>query len=525
MATPYDAIVIGAGANGLVTAAYLARAGQHVLALEQRPAVGGMGAREEFAPGFQFDGVPGGGWIPRPVIDHLGLTQHGLDLSTPDLTLFAPLPGGDHLLLWQDVGRSAESIRRFSARDAERWPAFCRFVARAAALLEGAYLTTPPDGLNISAGELPSLAGLGLQVRGLGGRAMMELIRVLPMSAWEFLDDWFESDALKGALAASAVTGIQQGPRSAGTAFVFLHHHVGAAEGAFRAARGSGAAAALAAAAQAHGVELRTGAQVARILTREGQATGVALTGGEEIAARRVISSADPSATFLRMIDPLELETDFVQAIRHIKYRGATAIINLALSELPEFTALPGDGDHLRGVIAISPDMTYLEKAYDAAKYGRISERPALEIVIPSLRDPSAAPTGQHVMTLRAQFAPYRLKDGEWDEAAHESLLNAALDVLEPYAPNVRSAVLHWQVISPADLEAAYGVTEGSLYHGEMTLDQLYFMRPVPGWAQYRTPVERLYLCGAGTHPGGGVTGASGYNAAREILKDIRRGR
>ncbi len=528
MSNHYDAVVIGAGSNGLTAAAYLAKAGQRVLALEQREVIGGLGAVEEFAPGFCFQASPDVGWIPDRVIKELSLSKYGLLVNQPSPTVFSPLPDGNHLLLWQEIGKTVEAIRRFSARDAERWPDFCRFVSRVTAILEKAYLITPPDGLHAALGELPVLAGLALDVRRLGDRDMMEFMRVLPMSAQEFFEDWFESEALRGALAASAITGIRQGPRSAGTAFVFLHHQVGSPEGVFRAPATikGGLGRVLGEAARACGAEVRTGARVAQILTEDGVAVGVALGDGAEIRAKRVISSLDPSRTFLGMVDPLELPPSFVRAVKNIRYRGAAAILNLALGELPDFSALPGDGAHLRGTISISPSLEYLERAADAAKYGEISRRPMLEIRIPSLNDPGLAPAGQHTMTIKAQFAPYHLSSSAvWDEAACQTLFDNILDTLAEYAPNVKNAVLHSQVITPKDLEEVYGLTEGSMNQGEMMLDQLFFMRPVPGYGQYRTPVEQLYLCGAGTHPGGGVTGVPGFNAAREILDDARGGR
>ncbi len=524
MTKPYDAIVIGAGSNGLVTAAYLARAGWKVLVVERRNVLGGVGAVEEFAPGFRADAALGMVWIPRPVIEDLKLRQHGLGIAASNPTVFAPLLGGDHLLLWQEVGQSAEAIRRFSTRDADRWPAFCAFVRKVAALLEAAYLTTPPNGLNPSLGEMPALADLALRLRRMGDRDMMETLRILPMSAQEFLDDWFESDALKGTLGMDAVRNLRQGPRSAGTTFNFLHHQVGNPEGRFRALIRTGRPLpdVLADAARAFGAEIRAGAGVVQIVIRDGQAVGVVLEDGEEVAARRIVSSADPAHTFLRLVDPLELSPDFIGKVRNIKFRGATAVVHLALGERPDFPALPGDGPHLRGTISISPDLTYLERAYDAAKYGEMSEQPALEITIPSLSDPAVAPQGKHVMAIRAQFAPYHLRDGSWDGAKREELLDAVLDILDDVAPNVRGAILGQRVITPLDFEQSYGLTEGSLNHGEMMLDQLYLMRPVPGWAQYRTPIDGLYLCGAGAHPGGGVIGAPAYNAAREIVRGGR---
>ena len=520
MSNQYDAVVIGGGSNGLVAAAYLAKAGQKTLVLEQREVPGGVGAREEFAPGFKSDLGQSIGWLPEKIASDLSLSKYGLKIQHANPTVFSPLPDGGSLQLWQEVGKTAEEIKKFSKHDAEKWPEFCRFVHKVTRIFEDAYMVSPPDGLNLTPGDLLALGPIGLKVRQLGDREMMEFMRVLPMAAQEFFDYWFECDALKGTLGADAVKSIRQGPRSAGTTFMFFHHQVGSPEGTFRASMRvqGGLASVLSEAARGAGAEIRTGARAASVIIEDGVAKGVVLTDGTEIRAKKVVSSLDPTST-LHLLDPMELPPSFIRAVENIKYRGVTGIINLALGELPDFTAKPGDGEHLRGTISISPDLTYLEKAYDAAKYGQISEHPTLEISIPSLSDPSMAPAGQHVMTIRAQFAPYELKAG-WDDAACDLLLKRVMDTVDQYAPNVRNAVLHTQVITPADLEGVYGLTGGNLYHGEMMLDQLFFMRPVPGYAQYRMPIERLYLCGAGTHPGGGVTGVTAHNAAKEILRD-----
>jgi phytoene dehydrogenase-like protein len=355
---------------------------------------------------------------------------------------------------------------------------------------------------------------------------MIELLRVLPMSAAEWLDDTFSSDLLKGTVGASGITRILQGPRSAGTAFVLLHHHVGRPAGAVRASHlvtgGVGALGrALASAARSFGVEIRTTAPVRRVLVRNGRTSGVVLESGEEIAAKLVVSSADPRHTVFDLVDPGEFEPEFLRAVRNIKFRGAAATVSFALSELPKFPSRSGDGDaHLRGAISIAPSLDYLERAYDDAKHGGVSQHPYLEARIPSLLDPGLAPAGKHVMTVQVQYAPYRLKNGTWDGAAKDRLAELVIETMTSVAPNFRKAVLHRHVVTPKDLEDRYGLSEGSAYHGELTLDQIFFMRPVPGWAQYRLPVRGLFLCGAGTHPGGGIAGASGRNAARQILKE-----
>jgi len=527
----YDAIVIGAGVNGLVTAAYLAKAGQRVLVLEGRSAIGGAAVTEEIreAPGFRFDTCAHDtGWLSPKIARDLELARHGLDILHSDSTVFTPLPDGGHLLLWREIGKSVEAIRKFSQADADKWVPFSDRMMRLAGFLQAAYAVAPPKITSTDPADLFTLLGLGWRLRGLGKTEMIELLRTLPMSVADLLNDWFESDVLKGTLGASGITHIFQGSRSGGTAFVLLHHHVGSKAGAFRsrsAVRGGigNLANALSAAAQRYGAEIRIGVEAAQIIVKDGRAIGVALKSGEEIAAHRIISSADPRRTFFDLMDPLHLEPEFLRAVRNIKFRGVRAKVNLALGELPNFTSLPGDGLHLRGAISISPSLDYLERAYDDAKYGGVSRKPTLEAVIPSLGDPTLAPPGQHVMSIWMQYAPYQLKEGAWDDARREALGDTVIDTLAEYAPNIKSAIRHRQVLTPKDLEDVYGLTEGHLYHGELTLDQILFMRPAPGWAQYRTPIHSLYLCGAGTHPGGGIAGASGYNAAREILKDVKR--
>ncbi|HKZ86121.1 MAG TPA: NAD(P)/FAD-dependent oxidoreductase [Anaerolineae bacterium] len=525
MANSYDIIVIGGSVNGLVAAAYLARAGQRVLVLEQRGDIGGTFVTEDAFPGFRFNTVVHDvGWLSPRIVQDLELARHGLDLIRPDVTVLMPLPDGGGLALWRDIGKSVEAIRRFSRSDAEKWPTFSERLGKLAGFLETVYATTIPSIATTSLSDALTALGLGRRLRGLGTTDMIEMLRMLPVSAAEWLDDWFETDALKGALGAGGVTNLCQGPRASGTALVMLHHHVGKPAGACRSlttARGGigNLANAIASAARQHGVEIRTGVEVARILVKDERATGVALANGDEIAAKRVVSALDPRRTFLGLIDPMRLEPAFVRAVQNIKYRGVTAKVNLALGELPKFKGL--DESSLRGLISIGPSIDYLERAYDDAKYGRVSSQPYLEAVIPSLSDPALAPAGRHVMSIRVQYAPYprTRREGDWDDARREALGDTVVDTLAGYAPNLKSSILHRQVLTPLDLEERFGLTEGHLYHGEMTLDQILFMRPVPGWAQYRAPIDGLYLCGEGTHPGGGIAGMSGHNAAREILK------
>ncbi len=527
MSSHYDAIVIGAGHNGLTAAAYLARAGQTVLVLERRNVLGGSLVTEEIAPGFKVDTCVHRGQLAAEVVRDLALGRHGLEPLPGVASLFSPQPDGRGLWLSADPVATRDSLERFSAADAGRWAAFVTLMKRIAGVLREVDALAMPPLPDIPAAELPALGRLALHWRGLGKADMMEVLRVLPMSAAELLNEWFEADALKGVLGALGVQGLLQGPLSAGTAFLMLHQWVNH-DGPFKATARGGVGqitAALASAARAAGAQVRTGAEVAHILVRDGRALGVALTGGEEVRARYVVSAADPKRTLLGLVDPAELDPTFAHAVEHVKMRGAWAKVNLALAGLPTFSALSADGAAglapLRGVISVGPSLSYLERAYDDAKYGRLSEHPHLEVTVPSLADPTLAPAGQHVMSIWAQYAPYHLKEGEW-ETKRELLGDRVIETLSEYAPDLKSLILHRQVLTPLDLERTYGLTEGNVYHGEMLLDQILFMRPVPGWAQYRTPIAGLYLCGPGTHPGGGVSGRPGRHAARQVLKDDR---
>ncbi len=517
----YDAIVIGAGHNGLVAAATLAAAGRRVLVLEGRDTLGGVAGTEEVWPGYRVDsGATDAALFQDEIVRKLDLTRHGLKFETNPALLCAPQPDGRALTLWRDEARTVQEIARFSARDAERWPAFARQVARMAGLLRGMLLLAPPDLSALRGGDLMGWAPLALRLKRLGGDDMMELMRVLPMAARDYLDEWFESDALKGALGGSAVVGATLGPRGAGTNLGFFYQNLGGLlEQRFVAGGMGRLAEALAAAARERGATIRTGAAVARVLVEgdpEPAAVGVELAGGETIRAAVVLSNADPRRTLFDLVGPQHLEPETMRHVRNIIYRGSTARVNLALSSLPAFAGA-SDPAQLGGRIRVSPSLDTIERAYDAAKYGRYSERPYLEIVIPTLREPSLAPAGHHILTITALYAPYALRDGDWDGQS-AAFGETVLDVLEGVAPGVRAKMLHCQVVTPLDLERRYGLTEGSIYHGQMGLDQMLVMRPIPGWSRYETPLRNLYLCGAGAHPGGGVTGAPGYNAARAVL-------
>jgi phytoene dehydrogenase-like protein len=525
----YDVIIIGAGHNGLVTAGYLAKAGRRVLVLERRELVGGAAVTEELFPGFRFSSCAGGsGYLAPEVRRHLALDSYGLELVPADPVVFSPQPDGTHLAIWRDTERTAAEMERFSKKDAERYPAFVELMRKVAGVVGGLLRIPPPDLPEVGLGDLRSMLPLAGPLRRLGRKNLSHLLRVLPMPVTDLLNEWFESEVVKAAIAASGVRDITWGPKEAGTAYVLLYHWALSDSGLFRSAGavkgGMGALSeSLARAASGAGAEIRTGAAVERVLVQGGRASGVDVAGGERIEARMVASGADPRTTFTSLLDPQRLGADFVRHVRNIKYRGSAARVHLALRELPEFTALRGGdaAEYLRGNVQIAPSTSYLQRAYDCVKYGEFSPRPYLDIEIPTLLDPGLAPEGRHVLSITAKFAPYRLRDGDW-ESRRDAFDEAVMDTLAEYVPKIRDLVLHRKTLLPPDLEATYGLPEGNGSHGEMTLDQFLHMRPIPGWARYRTPVDGLYLCGAGCHPGGGVTGIPGANAAAAILADWR---
>jgi phytoene dehydrogenase-like protein len=520
----YDAVVIGAGHNGLVAACYLAGAGRRVLVLERRPLVGGATVTEEVYPGFRFSVFSYVTSLLRPaIIEELELAQHGLHLLALDGT-FTPLPDGDYLARWHDSAKTRQELSRFSRRDASRYEAFGLHMHHMARAVRDLLAMRPPDPTSLKPSDLGGMARLARHFRALGPERVRDLYRLMTASSADYLDRWFESDPLKATMSASGIIGTMLSPRSPGSAYVLLHHYMGEIDGVSRswgfARGGMGTVSnALASAARARGAEIRTEAPVAAILHRGGRASGVALQSGEEIEASVVASSLDPRQTFLKLVEPDALPADFLDDVRRYTFRGSSGKVNLALGELPDFTCLPGDGPHLRGSISISPSMDYLERAYDDAKYGRFSRRPYMDILIPSTIDPTMAPPGKHVMSIFVQYAPYHLRGSTWEEQ-REAFGDTVIDTLAEYAPNLKGAILHRQVLSPWDMEQIVGLSEGNIFHGELTLEQLFFLRPVPGWAQYRTPLDRLYLCGSATHPGGGVMGAPGRLAAAEMLKD-----
>ena len=528
MPQSYDVVVIGGGHNGLVNAAYLARAGKKVLVLERRRVLGGAAVTEEVFPGFKFSVCSYVVSLLRPeIIRELDLPRHGLEILPLDGT-FTPMPSGDYLWRVNDHGKTRREIARHSKLDAEAYDEYGKAMIEMGRFVKPILAMTPPDPTSLSLEGLLDLLRLGKRFRALPYQDKFNQVQLMTMSAVDFLDRWFETDVLKATMSASGIIGTFLGVRSPGTAYVLLHHYMGEIDGAFRswgfARGGTGSISnAIADAAREAGVEIRTDVAVAKILQTNGRATGVALTNGEEIAARVVSSSLDPRLTFLKMLGAEHLPADFVEDITRYKFRGSSGKVNLALDALPDFRCLPGPGAHLRGAISISPSVAYMERAYDEAKYGRYSSRPYIDVVIPSLTDPSVAPPGKHVLSCFVQYAPYNLK-GSWDDEK-EKFGDTVIDTLAEHAPNIKDIILHRQVITPLDLEREWGLSEGNIFQGELSLEQLFFLRPAPGWAQYRTPIANLYMCGSATHPGGGIMGAPGRNAATKMLDDWRRGR
>jgi phytoene dehydrogenase-like protein len=521
----YDVIVIGGGHNGLVAAAYLARAGRRVALFERRARLGGAAVTEEVFPGFKISVCSYLVSLLRPeIIRELSLREHGLDII-PLHGTFTPLQD-DYLWRPEEMPAAQAEIARFSTRDAEAYPRYMHDMALMADLVKPLLAMTPPDVGTFDLRRLMDLLSLGNRFRALSRDQQHLFVQLMTLSAMDFVDRWFESDVLRATLAASGIIGTFLGVRSPGTAYVLLHHYMGELEGEYRAwglpRGGMGAVSeAIAGAAREAGAALVTDAPIASISTRSGVATGVVLENGDEYSARVIVSNADPRVTFERLVGLDRLPSEFGEFVRRYRFRGSSAKVNLALDGLPAFRHAPAGDTHLRGAISISPSIDYLERAYDDAKYGWYSKRPYLDVIIPSLNDPSVAPAGKHVMSCFVQYAPYRLARSNWD-AQREALGDTVIDTLAEYAPDIRQLVLHRQVLTPLDLEREFGLSEGNIFHGELSPDQMFSFRPVPGWAQYRTPIEGLFMCGASTHPGGGVMGASGRNAAREILRQTR---
>ncbi|HYM40225.1 MAG TPA: NAD(P)/FAD-dependent oxidoreductase [Thermoplasmata archaeon] len=512
----YDAVVIGAGHNGLVAANYLAKAGLRVVVVERSDRVGGACVTDEIAPGFKVNAAAYVSGLFRPqIIEDLGLTKYGLRQIAFDPQAFCPFPDGRYLLLWSDVERTCKEIARFSTKDAEGYRKYAAFWDSLYELIEPMLLSAPVP--------IADLAGL---MRGADAEELLR--RLLFFSAKELLDEFFESPEVKTALANQSIIGHFAGPSTPCTAFTLSHNLLGNVDGVAGAwgftVGGMGEIpSALAKAALAHGVDIRLNTGVERILTHHGRVTGVRLPGGRVIAAKAVVSSADPKRTFLSLVDPDALPPEFLRAVQNIKIHGAAMKVNCALSELPDWKALPGgSGLQHRGSTYICPSIEYAEAAFEDAKRGIPSQSPWMEAVTQSVLDPSVAPPGRHTLSIYVQYTPYRLLSDSWDDL-RDSYADRVIETLAEYAPNVPRAVVARQILTPLDLERRFGLTEAHQAHGEMGPDQSFSFRPVPGWSNYRMPVRGLYLCGAGTHPGGGVMGAPGYNGAHAVLEDWNR--
>jgi phytoene dehydrogenase-like protein len=521
----YDAVVVGGGHNGLTCAAYLAKAGKSVLVLEKRPVVGGSAVSEEIFPGFTFTVCSYVVSLFRPhIMRDLELARHGLEI-TPLEASFSPLPDGDSLCRWGDAHRTRREIARFSAKDAEVYPEFSLAMSQLARFTKSIIDNPAPNPASLKPGELVRALRTSQGLREANPDQRFTYMKLLTMSAADFLDQWFESDVLKAPMSVSGIIGTFLGVRSPGTAYVLLHHYMGEIDGAMRAwgfAKGGtgGISNAIARSAQSYGAEIVTEAPVSNVIIKKGKAVGVALENGDEIKADTVVSGMDPHRTYFGLVGEEHLDSELTTQLGHYKFRGSSGKVNLAVDRLPQFSSRPGDGPHLYGDVAIAPSIQYLEKAYDQAKYGDFSERPYINMVIPTLLDPTMAPPGKHVISCFVQYAPYDIKEGapNWPQR-REAFGDAVVDTLEEYIPGFKETILHRQVLTPWDLEQEYGLTEGNIFHGELSLEQLLYLRPAAGWAKYKTPVQDLWMCASGTHPGGGIMGASGELAAKAILR------
>ena len=524
--TQRDVIIVGGGHNGLVTAFYLAKAGFKPLVLERRAQLGGMAITDEFHPGFRCSTLShSAGPILSSVVRDMQLEKHGIQFITPEACVTALSPDGRALSLYQDESKSAQSIGDFSQKDAVKYPEFARSLGKISKVMAEALATTPPDIDHPSSGDLWSMLKTGRALRNLGKRDMYRVLRWGPMAVADLVAEYFETELLRALIAARGIFGTFLGPWSAGSALQLLIRAAGdphPAGSALFVAGGMGAlTASMAGSAKAAGVEIRTSAEVIEIRVKNGATTGVLLSTGEEINAQAVISNADPKRTLLKLTDPVHLSPDFVQKLQHYRGNGTVAKVNLALSGLPNFAALKNGAGALKGRIHIGPEIDYLERAFDESKYGNFSRQPYLEVAIPTLTDPTLAPEGKHVMSIYMQYAPYKLK-GDWEEQ-RKALGQTVVEVLAQYAPDLPDKILTHRIITPMDLEENFGLTGGQIFHGDLALDQFFTMRPLLDWARYKTPIENLFLCGSGTHPGAGLTGGSGANAAREIVKQLKR--
>jgi phytoene dehydrogenase-like protein len=524
-----DVVIIGGGHNGLACAAYLAKAGLDVVVVEKRGVLGGAAATEEPWSGYR---VSSASYVvslmPPQIVRELDLKRFGYQVSivTPDY--FVPFPDGTSLTLWGDTARDAEAIAGFSKTDADAYVEFDRYFTHIARLLRDLLFVVPP---NLNLRDLPKWATTAGRFRKWSGRDVHEVVRLFTMSASDFLDEWFEDERVKGALATQAIIGGWCGPMTPGSAYVLMHHWIGEIDGhagAWGWVKGGmgGIAEAMTRSAEAAGAEVRVDAEVDRVaINASGRAVGVALADGTLIRAQRVVSSAHPVTTFLSMVGTERLPGDVVRDVRRYRSRSGSVKINVALSELPSFPSWDQDGELHRGLVAISPSVEYLERAWDDAKYGRMSEHPYVEAVFPTAHEPTGlAPEGKHLMLAFSQYGPYELREGSWDDGGREEWAKRVFQALGEFAPSLESAVEHVEVLAPKDIEERFGLLGGNIMQGELAPDQLFSFRPIPNYGDYRTPIAGMYLCGSGTHPGGGVMGVPGRNAASVILRDHKRG-
>mgnify|MGYP003572087783 CR=1 FL=1 len=527
MSNKYDVIIIGAGHNGLVNAAYLAKSGLKVLVLEKRHLVGGATVTEEMLPGYKFSVFSYVVSLLRPeIIRDLNLPAHGLKMLPLESTV-TPTPDGNYLYRGPDSHRTYREIAKFSRRDADAYSDYSRtmyFMARAVRYMLG---IIPPDPTSWKFKDLNGLLKLSKHMLGLSKADFYMLSKLMTMSSADFLEEWFESDPLRSTLSASGIIGTNLGPRSPGTAYVLLHHYMGEVDGAARAwgfqKGGTGAVAeTIASSARSFGVDIEVNTGVEQVIVKNDVASGVILENGNELYANTIVSCLDPKMTFLKLVEKGKLPTELTDAIGNFNTIGSSGKVNLALDGLPDLSCLPGRGAHMRGAISISPNLDYMERAYDDNKYGNFSQHPFMDAIFPSMIDPDMAPPGKHVMSCFVQYAPYHLAEGTWEEK-REAFGDAVVNTLAEYMPNIKDLILHRQALSPWDMEQMVGLSQGNIFQGELSLSQLFFLRPMPGLAQYRTPIKSYYQCGSGTHPGGGICGAPGRLSALEILKDLKR--
>jgi phytoene dehydrogenase-like protein len=525
-------VVIGGGHNGLITAFYLAKGGFKPVVLERREMVGGGAVTEEFHPGFFGSALAHTmGPLRADVARDLQVEKFDCQIFHPDPRVFSPSPDGRALLFYSDVAKTAGAIARVSAKDGENYTKFAAGLEEVAAIFAQLCLITPPAIDRPTPEDLWNLFKTGRGVRGLGKKRIFDLLRWGPMAVADYVAEFFETELIRATIAARGIFGTALGPWSAGSTAVLLLRAAADANPVGTASFSRGGLGkftnALAEAAKQAGAEIRVNAEVEQIRTKNGAVVGAVLRDGEEIDAEAVVSGVDPKRTFFNLLDPSQLDPTFAQRMKNLRAKGTVAKVNLALGELPSFPSLVGtvgaDGFRaaLSGRIHIGPEIDYLERAYDASKYGEFASAPYLDVMIPTILDPSLAPEGKHVMSAYVQFAPFKLKEGNWDSRRAE-LGETVVKTLAQYAPNLRSIIEAMQVITPEDLEKTYGFTGGHIFHGELALDQLFTMRPVLDWARYKTPVRGLFMCSSGTHPGNGLTGASGANAAREIIHELR---